>query len=132
MLSGFLDASSSGNLLTGKEQLKQLKAPLCWPRLLMSPHLLTNFEIQKYDQNEPKFNPIQDGGRQKGPPTSFSLVTSTNVGFGPRNFLAFSFNPFTTLVQHVKFLPSASPKLLNLNQHHSSKKAIFLVKSLSN
>ena len=65
MLSGFLDASSSGNLLTGKEQLKQLKAPLCWPRLLMSPHLLTNFEIQKYDQNEPKFNPIQDGGGKK-------------------------------------------------------------------
>ena len=130
MLSGFLDASSSGNLLTGKEQLKELKAPLCWPRLLMLLHLLTNFEIQKYDQNEPKFNPIQDGGRQKGPPTSFSLVTSTNVGFGPRNFLAFSFNPFTTLVQNVKFLPSASPKLLNLNQDHSSKKAIFLVKSL--
>ena len=130
MLSGFLDASSSGNLLTRKEQLKQLKAPLCWPRLLMSLHLLTNFEIQKYDQNEPKFNPIQDGGRQKGPPTSFSLVTSTNVGFAPRNFLAFSFNPFTTLVQNVKFLPSASPKLLNLNQDKKKKKAIFLVKFL--
>ena len=28
------------------------------------------------------FNPIQDGG-QKGPPTSFFPVTSTNIGFGP-------------------------------------------------
>ena len=45
------------------------------------------------------FNPIQDGGA-KGPPTSFSPVTSTNVGFGPQNFLTFSFNPFATLVQN--------------------------------
>ena len=62
------------------------------------------------------------------PPTSFSRVTSTNVGFGPKNFLTFSFNPFATLVQNFKFVPSASPKLLNLN--HPSKKVIFLVKSL--
>ena len=68
------------------------------------------------------------GGGQKGPPTSFSPVTSTNVGFGPQNFLTFSFNPFAKLVQ--KSVPTASPKLLNLNQDHSSKKAIFLVKSL--
>ena len=55
-------------------------------------------------------NPIQDGGgRQKGPPTSFSPVTSTKVGFGPQNFLTFSFNPFATLVQNCKFVPSASP-----------------------
>ena len=70
------------------------------------------------------------GGGQKGPPTSFSSVTSTNVGFGPQNFVNFSFNPFPTLMQNFKFVPSASPKLLNLNQDHSSKKAIFLVKSL--
>ena len=44
--------------------------------------------------------------------------------------MTFSFNPFTTLVQNFKFVPSASPKLLNLNQNHLSKKAIFLVKSL--
>ena len=48
------------------------------------------------------FNPIQDGGGQwragqKGPPTSFSPVTSTNVGISPQNFLTFSFNPFATL-----------------------------------
>ena len=78
------------------------------------------------------FNPIQDGGGKKPPlpPTSFSPVTSTNVGFGPQNFLTFSFNPFATLVQNFKFVPSVSPKLLNLNQDHPSKKTIFLVKSL--
>ena len=69
------------------------------------------------------------GGGQKTP-TSFSPVTLTNVVFGPQNVLTFSFNPFATLVQNFKFVPSASPKLLNLNQDHPSKKAIFLVKPL--
>ena len=69
-------------------------------------------------------------GGKKAPLTSFSPVTSTNVGFGPQNFLTFSFNPFATLLQNVKFVPSTSPKLLNLNQDHPSEKAIFLVKSL--
>ena len=55
------------------------------------------------------------GGYKKAPPTSFSPVNSTKVGFGPQNFRTFSFNPFTTLVQNFKFVPSASPKLLNLN-----------------
>ena len=77
-------------------------------------------------------NPIQDGGGggAKRTPTSFSPVTSTNVGFGPQNFLTFSFNPFATLVQNFKFVPSASLKLWNLNQDHHSKKANFLVESL--
>ena len=77
-------------------------------------------------------NPIQDGGGQKAPPPPTSLfpVTSTNVRISPQNVLIVSFNPFATLVQNLKFLPSASPTLLNLNQDHSSKKAIFLVKSL--
>ena len=46
------------------------------------------------------FNPIQDwnGGTQKGPPTSFSPVNSTNVGISPKNFVTFTFNPFPTLV----------------------------------
>ena len=70
------------------------------------------------------------GGGRKAPPTSFSPVTSTNLGFGPQNFLTFSFDPFATLVQNFKFVPGASLKLLNLNQDHLSKKAIFLVKSL--
>ena len=66
-------------------------------------------------------NPIQDGVEgvvKRSPPTSFFPVTSTNVGFGPQNFLTFSFNPFATLLQNFKFVPSASPKLLNLNQDH--------------
>ena len=44
------------------------------------------------------FDPIQDGGGQKGPPTSFPPVTSANVEIRPQNFLTFSFNPFATLV----------------------------------
>ena len=61
-------------------------------------------------------NPIQDGGGgEEG---------------GGTVFLTFSFNPFVTLVQNFKFVSSASPKLLNLNQDHLSKKAIFLLKSL--
>ena len=78
------------------------------------------------------FNPIQDEGLQKvlRPLSSFSLVLSTNVGSSSKNFLTFSFNVFTTLVENFKFVPSASPKLLNLNQDHPSRKTIFLVKSL--
>ena len=74
------------------------------------------------------FNPIQDerdGGGAKGPPTSFSPVTSTNVGTRPQNFLTFSFDPFDKLVSNFKFVPSASPKLLNLNQDQPSKKCFF-------
>ena len=39
-------------------------------------------------------NPNQDGGEQKILPTSFYMVTSTNIGISPQNFLTFSFNPF--------------------------------------
>ena len=70
------------------------------------------------------------GGAKKVPPTSFFPATSTTVGFGHQIFLTFSFNPFPTLVQNFKFVPGASPILLNLNHDHPSKKAIFLVKSL--
>ena len=37
-------------------------------------------------------------GVAKRPPTTFSPVNSTNVELSPENFLAFSFNPFVTLV----------------------------------
>ena len=70
------------------------------------------------------------GGCKKVPSTSFSPLTSTNVGISPQNFQAFSFNPFTRLVQNFKFVSTASPKLLNLNQDHPSKKEVFLVESL--
>ena len=62
---------------------------------------------------------------QKGPPTSFCPVTSTNAETNPQNFLTFSFNAFVTLVQNFKFVTSASPKLLKLNQDHPSKKRFF-------
>ena len=62
---------------------------------------------------------------KKAPPTSFSPVTSTNVGIRPQYFLTFSFDPFATLMLNFKFVPSVSPKLLNLNQDHPSKKWFF-------
>ena len=71
-----------------------------------------------------------EGGGKKAPPTSVSPATSTNVRITPQNFLSFSFNPFDRLVQTFKFVPSASPKLLNLNQGHPSKKVVLEVKSL--
>ena len=46
-------------------------------------------------------NPIQNGrggAKKPPPPTSFSPVTSTNVGVRPQNFLIFSFKPFATLL----------------------------------
>ena len=55
-----------------------------------------------YNSSEFIFNPIQDGGGRGGgakrPTTSFSPVTSTNIGLSSQNFLTFSFNPFATLV----------------------------------
>ena len=56
------------------------------------------------------FNPIQDGGGNPQPRTSFFSCT-TNVGLSTQNFLTFSFNPFVLLVWNVKVIPSASPKL---------------------
>ena len=71
-----------------------------------------------------------EGGKKAPPPTSFSPATSTNVGISPQNFLTFSFNPSPTLLQNFKFVLSAIPELLNLNQDHSSKNAFFLLKFL--
>ena len=64
-------------------------------------------------------------GAKKASPTSFSPVTSTNVGISPQKFLMFSFNPSATLVQNFKATPSAIPKLLDLNQDHPSEKYFF-------
>ena len=68
--------------------------------------------------------------RAKRPPTSFSPVTSTSVRICPQNLLNFSFNAFATLMQNLKAMPSASRKLLNLNQDYPSKKVVYLVMSL--
>ena len=92
----------------------------------------TNKIKSVYAKSKININPIQVGAGTKKPatPTSFSPVTFTNVGFGPKIFLTISFNSFATLAQNSKFVPTASLKLLSLNQDHPSKKAIFLVKSL--
>ena len=66
-----------------------------------------------------------EGRGQKGPPTSFSTVTSTNVGISTQNFLTFSFNAFPHWCQNFQYKPSASPKLLKLNQDYPSKKCFF-------
>ena len=57
------------------------------------------------------FNPIQVGGRekQKGSPSCFSLVTSTNVGISPYNFLAFS---FATLCVQLQALTSSQSQII--------------------
>ena len=59
MLLGTLGASLLGNLLTVKGTIRAgegaIRAGL---QFLMSHHALTNFEMQKYDQNEPNFNGV--------------------------------------------------------------------------
>ena len=55
---------------------------------------------------------------KKAVPTNFPPVTSTNVGIIFPKCLASSFNPFARLMLKLKAIPSASPKLLNLNQEH--------------
>ena len=94
---------------------------LCCTVFLIKLQAFRAATLLKTDSNKCAFREIC----KKAPPTSFSPVTSTNIGFGPQNFLAFSFNTFATLVQNLKFVPSASPKLLNLNQDHPSKKQFF-------
>ena len=40
------------------ELLDQIKWLLEQYRILMTPHPLTNFQIQRYDHNEPRFNSV--------------------------------------------------------------------------
>ena len=87
-------------------------------------------DLMQYAMN---FNPIRDGGHKGAPPPPPYQFFSCNFykrRIWPQDFLTFSFNPFPTLVQNFKFVSSPSPKLLDLNQNHSSKRAIFLVESL--
>ena len=59
MLLGTLAASMLGNALTGRRSNKsRLKQNWSRQKLLVTPHPLTNFEIQKYYQNEPRFNGV--------------------------------------------------------------------------
>ena len=53
MLLGTLGADLLGNLLAGKGIVRAVTG-----KDLMLPHPLTNFEIQKYYQNESRFNGV--------------------------------------------------------------------------
>ena len=53
-----LAASSIGNILAGKGVIRAGEGTNKAGQDIMSPHLLTNFEIQKYYQNEPNFNGV--------------------------------------------------------------------------
>ena len=46
----------------------------------------------------------------------------TEEGISLQNFQTFSFNPFSTLLRNYNAIPSASPRLLSLNQDHLSKR----------
>ena len=61
MLLGELAARSSDTLLTGKGTIRAGQGTIrtiSWSKFLMLPHPLKNFELQKYYQNEPKFNGV--------------------------------------------------------------------------
>ena len=56
MLLGILGASLLGNTLAGKGTVRAGYRKKMG--FLMPPHSLTNFEIQKYYENEPRFNDV--------------------------------------------------------------------------
>ena len=59
MLLGTLTVSVVGNILVGKGIIRSVEETiLSRPGFLMPPYPLINFEIQKYYQNEPKFNGV--------------------------------------------------------------------------
>ena len=62
---------------------------------------------------------------QKNVFTDFYPLTFPNVRVSPHNSLNFSSNLFATLLENFKAIPSASPKLSDLNQDHSSQKYFF-------
>ena len=82
---------------------------------------LLNFSA-KFLTDKKMSNEQFHGGCPEGPTTTLSHITSTNIGISSENFLTFSFSHFSTLVLNFNPIPSASPKLLNLNQKHLSKK----------
>ena len=62
MLLGTLGASLLGNLLTGRGLIRASEGTVrTGENVLMLPHPLTNFEMQKYYEHEPKFNGVYSG-----------------------------------------------------------------------
>ena len=77
-------------------------------------------------QNWLYINPIHDRGEEGKRPFYQSFpVTSTNVGFRPKNFLIFSLKACATLMSNFKAIPDTNPKLLNVNQDHPAKNWYF-------
>ena len=60
------------------------------------------------------------GGWGKKDPYQFFYCNFYKRRNQPAKLSEFSFHAFATLVLNFKFAPSASPKLLNLNQNHPS------------
>ena len=58
MLLGTLVAALLRNLLSGKGTIRAGEDTIRAGQFLMPPHRLTNLEIQKYYQNETKFNGV--------------------------------------------------------------------------
>ena len=58
MLLGTVAASTLGNALAGQRVIISGEGTIKAGEILMLPHPLTNFEIQKYYQNGPKFNGV--------------------------------------------------------------------------
>ena len=88
------------------ESLAYTKHALDIPPKIFTKHFLQKKNTQKIQNQFSKengcienkwINPIQDGGSKRSP-TSFSSVTSANVGLSPQNILTFIFNPFPTLM----------------------------------
>ena len=65
------------------------------------------------------------GGGQKGPPTSFSTVTSRNVGISLQNYLNFIFNPFVTLAQNSSLYLVPIPTSWTWSKTNLQKKRFF-------
>ena len=60
--------------------------------------LYLHYSTAQKRQKSPSYQGDKGEGGKKVPPTSFSPVTSTNVGISNKNILTFSFNLFATLV----------------------------------
>ena len=73
------------------------------------------------------FDPIQDrgGGVQKGPPTSFSPVTSTNVGISSQNFGDVINRNYDVIIFFSKYLYFTKAWCSHFCWHHQNSNHIY-------
>ena len=74
----------------------------------------------------------EGAGAKRSPLPVFPLQLLQMWELVSKTFRLLVLTLFSALVYISKAIPSASPKLLNLNQDPPSKKMFFLVKSLQN